>query len=172
MKLCFALCSRRSDLSSILVEFWGTHHEHDGPVHKEYMIHWIWERRLLQNQIMRYSTCPLQVCNSVLVMMTVCKKWSKVWINPKLNHFHLSCCKLHLRRKINLIVSSNLHYQAASVSLYPCQPDIEISVSELITAWTSPLIELSSFVLLFFRLFAYFFAFSHDKTCKSLWSPP
>ncbi|CAK9274711.1 unnamed protein product [Sphagnum jensenii] len=30
---------RRSDLSSILVEFWGTHHEHDGPVHKEYMIH-------------------------------------------------------------------------------------------------------------------------------------
>ncbi|CAK9228736.1 unnamed protein product [Sphagnum troendelagicum] len=29
----------RSDLSSILVEFWGTHHEHDGPVHKEYMIH-------------------------------------------------------------------------------------------------------------------------------------
>ncbi|KAH8959107.1 hypothetical protein BDL97_06G063400 [Sphagnum fallax] len=30
---------RRSDLSSILVEFWGTHPEHDGPVHKEYMIH-------------------------------------------------------------------------------------------------------------------------------------
>ncbi|CAM6047678.1 unnamed protein product [Sphagnum compactum] len=29
----------RSDLSSILVEFWGTHHEHDGPVHKEYLIH-------------------------------------------------------------------------------------------------------------------------------------
>ncbi|CAK9878109.1 unnamed protein product [Sphagnum jensenii] len=32
-------CAGESDLSSILVEFWGTHHEHDGPVHKEYMIH-------------------------------------------------------------------------------------------------------------------------------------